>query len=367
MLLDVSHIYKAYPDLPVLYDASLAADAGEIICLLGPSGCGKSTMLRIIAGLEEPDNGAVSFDGRDLAGTPVHVRNFGLMFQDYALFPHLTVAENVAFGLRMRNWGAAETAARAREMLAVVGLSGYEARRVTELSGGEQQRVALARSLAPDPHLLMLDEPLGALDRALREQLMNDLRAILKGVGVTTLYVTHDQEEAFAIADRVLIMQARLERGEGGHVVQDGPPDEVYRHPATAYVARFLGFRNLLEGTVSSVAPGSPPRYVVETAIGQLEVGGAAGEYGVGQQAAVLIRPEAADVMPASAAGTAPNVIPGRLVASSFRGSYYLIQTEHQRGVLLTCEAPVTDSDLPAVGEPLALYLNPGAITLLQP
>lgn len=364
MLLEVSHIFKSYPDLPVLHDVSLEAGPGEILCLLGPSGCGKSTLLRIIAGLETPDSGTVAFAGQDLASVPAHLRNFGLMFQDYALFPHRNVAENVAFGPRMRDWSRAETDARVREMLALVGLSGYETRSVTELSGGEQQRVALARSLAPDPRLLMLDEPLGALDRSLREQLMNDLRDILKGVGVTTLYVTHDQEEAFALADRVLIMQARLDQGEGGRVVQEGPPEAVYRHPATAYVARFLGFRNLFDGAVVEVNPGPPPRYVVDTPLGRLDVYDAVGAYAVGQRAAVLIRPEAADALPAGSAGQ-NNTLAGRLLSSSFRGSYFLVQTEHTGGVL-TCEVPVTEADLPSPGQPLVLHLNPDAITLLE-
>ena len=250
MLLEISHVSKFYPGLPVLHDLSLTADEGEIVCLLGPSGCGKSTLLRIVAGLETPDAGRVSFDGQDLAGVPPHRRHFGLMFQDYALFPHKDVAGNVAFGLRMARLPASEINARVAEMLALVGLSGYEQRRVTELSGGEQQRVALARSLAPGPRLLMFDEPLGALDRALREQLMNDLRAILKQVCVTALYVTHDQEEAFAIGDRVAIMRARPDLGEGGRIEQIGTPQEVYRQPANAYVARFLGFLNLIDGKV---------------------------------------------------------------------------------------------------------------------
>ncbi|MCX6027958.1 MAG: ABC transporter ATP-binding protein [Chloroflexi bacterium] len=385
MLLEVIHIAKSYPDLPVLHDVSLTADEGEIVCLLGPSGCGKSTLLRIVAGLETPDSGQVAFAGTDLAATPAHRRGFGLMFQDYALFPHRDVAANIAFGLRMQGRPPAEIAARVREMLALVNLAGYERRRVVELSGGEQQRVALARSLAPRPRLLMLDEPLGALDRSLREQLMNELRVILKGVGVTALYVTHDQEEAFAVADRVLIMRARLEAGEGGRVEQEGTPQAVYRRPATGYVARFLGFRNLLEGRVSGELggtwgnlggasgslrpptpppPGSPaPLLLVETPLGTLTTSDSAAAFAAGDRVTVLIRPEAADVRPAGMTGT--NVIAGRLVSCSFRGSYTVIRTAHAGGIELTCEAAATDADLPPTGEPLALWLDPAAITLL--
>lgn len=368
MLLDVSHVSKSYPGLPVLKEASFAAHEGEIVCLLGPSGCGKTTLLRIVAGLEAPDAGAVTFAGQDLSGVPVHRRQFGFMFQDYALFPHKDVAANIAFGLRMQGRSPVEIATRVRETLALVALTGYESRRVIELSGGEQQRVALARSLAPRPRLLMLDEPLGALDRALREQLMNDLRAILKRVGLTALYVTHDQEEAFAVADRVLIMRARPEQSEGGWIEQDGTPAAVYRHPATTYVARFLGFRNLLPGTVVALAapegaPAAGPAALVDTPLGRLLAGDLAQPCALGAQVSLLIRPEAADVRPANATG--PNVISGRLVEASFRGSYHLIRVEHPTGIVLTCEASATDTDLPATGDPVALWLDPAAITLL--
>ena len=370
MLLEVSHVSKSYPGLPVLEEASFSVAPGEIVCLLGPSGCGKTTLLRIIAGLEVPDTGQVIFDGRDLADTPVHQRNFGFMFQDYALFPHKDVFANVAFGPRMQGQSPAEIAARVGEVLALVGLSGYDHRRVIELSGGEQQRVALARSLAARPQLLLLDEPLGALDRAMREQLMNDLRAILKRLGLTAVYVTHDQEEAFAIADRVLIMRARPESGEGGWIEQDGLPDQVYRYPATSYVARFLGFRNLLAGVVTAVGErkggGTEERYptlTAETPLGPLTAGDVPRSHAPGDRVTVLVRPEAAVVHPAGATGA--NIVPGRLLEASFRGSYYLIHTEHAHEITLTCEASVTNAGLPAAGQPLALWLDPAAVTLL--
>lgn len=369
MLLSVSHISKSYPGLPVLHDVSFTAGEGEIVCLLGPSGCGKTTVLRIVAGLEAPDTGAVCVAGQDLAGVPAHRRNFGLMFQDFALFPHKDVAANVAFGLRMQGTHSEQVLTRVREMLALVGLAGYERRNVVELSGGEQQRVALARSLAPHPRLLMLDEPLGALDRALREQLMNELRVILKGVGVTALYVTHDQEEAFAIADRILIMRARLEAGEGGRVEQEGPPEEVYRRPATAYVARFLGFRNLLDGIVTYAggetdsAEQQAAPFSADTSIGRLFASDATGQFAVGSAVTVLVRPEAASLRPPDASGA--NVLAGQLVSASFRGSYYLVRTRHSGDVELTCEISATNSETPPAGAAVGLWLDPSAIILL--
>ncbi|MBP2476426.1 thiamine transport system ATP-binding protein [Crossiella equi] len=236
--------------LSVDYDSTRAVDAvdlsiveGEVLALLGPSGCGKSTLLRAVAGLEPPSAGTVSWGGRDLAGTPVHRRGFGLVFQDGQLFPHRDVAGNIAFGLRMHKVPKAEAAIRIDELLELVGLSGYGKRRVTELSGGEQQRVALARALAPRPRLLLLDEPLSALDRALREQLAMDLATLLRKAGATALVVTHDHDEAFTLADRVAVMSA-------GRIRQLGTPEEVWRRPATEEVARFLGCTTVIPARV---------------------------------------------------------------------------------------------------------------------
>jgi ABC-type Fe3+/spermidine/putrescine transport system ATPase subunit len=237
--LTVSNLAKSFGATPVLRDVDLAVESGEIVCLLGPSGCGKTTLLRIVAGLEQADQGQLLLDGADLTRIPVHKRGFGLMFQEFALFPDKSVGENVAFGLHMQGVDRRAVQQRVQESLALVDLAGYESRSVFALSGGERQRVALARSLAPRPRLLMLDEPLGSLDRSLREGLMLELRRILKEVGVTALYVTHDQQEAFALADRVAVMnQGRLE--------QVAPPEQVYARPATLFVARFLGLNNLL-------------------------------------------------------------------------------------------------------------------------
>jgi ABC-type Fe3+/spermidine/putrescine transport system ATPase subunit len=240
-MLEIRHLTKTYEGTPLLRDISLTVEHGEIVCLLGPSGSGKTTLLRIIAGLEHADSGDVSFDSENLRNVPVHQRAFGMMFQDLALFPHKNVFDNIAFGLRMKNMRRDEIRMRVEEALELVGLEGFSSRNVNNLSGGEQQRVALARSLAPRPRLLMFDEPLGALDRILREQLVGDLRAILKRIGMTAVYVTHDQDEAFAIADRVVIIH-------NGHVAQIGTPEEIYRAPASAFVAQFLGLTNLFDG-----------------------------------------------------------------------------------------------------------------------
>lgn len=225
-----------YGDAIVLPNLDLLVERDEILCLLGPSGCGKTTLLRAIAGLEPLTAGEILLDGKTVTGEAVHERDFGLMFQEFALFPHMNVFENVRFGLRMR--GERDTG-RVHEVLELVGLADYARRDVTQLSGGERQRVALARSLAPNPRLLMLDEPLGALDAGLRERLMVDLRRIIKAAGLTAIYVTHDQQEAFAVADRIAVMDA-------GHIVQIDPPEQLYRRPGTTFVARFLGLDNLV-------------------------------------------------------------------------------------------------------------------------
>ena len=242
-MLELRHIFKNYEGNPLLTDISFNLDSGETICLLGASGSGKSTLLRIIAGLEDSNSGGILFNNIDLVSTPPHLRDFGLVFQDYALFPHLNVNDNVAFGLKMRRMGQSEIAERVANSLELVNLKDFGQRKVTDLSGGEQQRVALARALATRPRLLMFDEPLGALDRSLREDLLNELRTILHRTRIPAIYVTHDQEEAFTIADRVLILH-------DGIIVREGTPDEVWAKPQSAYVAEFLGLGNILDGEV---------------------------------------------------------------------------------------------------------------------
>ena len=239
MALRVAGLTVRYGDVTAVSRVDLDIADGEVVALLGPSGCGKSTLLRAVAGLEPPSGGAVSWDGADLAGTPVHRRGFGLVFQDGQLFPHRDVAGNVAFGMRMAGAEREARDKRVDELLELVGLAGYRRRRVTELSGGEQQRVALARALAPRPKLLLLDEPLSALDRALREQLAVDLARLLREAGATALVVTHDHDEAFTLADRVAVMRA-------GRITQVGAPTEVWRRPADVDTARFLGCGRVL-------------------------------------------------------------------------------------------------------------------------
>lgn len=351
-LLSVSSVSKSFAATQVLHDVSFHVKEGEIVCLLGPSGCGKTTLLRIIAGLETAGSGHVRFDGRPLDDVPVHHRGFGLMFQDYALFPHKDVAANIAFGLRVQAMPRQQVEDRLAEMLALVGLAGYERRRVYDLSGGEQQRVALARSLAPGPRLLMLDEPLGSLDRALREELMNELRAILKRVGVTAIYVTHDQQEAFAVADRVIIM-------DRGRIVQQGTPQAVYRCPASPWVARFLGLVNLIPAHVAGL---DPPK--VDTPLGQFPLQRAE-TLAIGQKVTVLIRPEAARLA-ADCPDEDPLLVEGTVRQCSFRGGQTRLWVQHPAGLELAFELISGTAHLPRPGEPVALALRPEAITLLK-
>jgi len=244
MSLRIDGVGVRYGAVEAVSEVDLTVADGEVVALLGPSGCGKSTLLRAVAGLERPSAGVVAWDDEDLAGVPVHRRGFGLVFQDGQLFPHRDVAGNVAFGMRMHGVEAEARHKRVAELLELVGLGGYQKRRVTELSGGEQQRVALARALAPRPRLLLLDEPLSALDRALREQLAVDLARLLREAGATALVVTHDHDEAFTLADRVAVMRA-------GRIRQVGPPTEVWRSPVDVETARFLGCGKILPADVA--------------------------------------------------------------------------------------------------------------------
>jgi putative spermidine/putrescine transport system ATP-binding protein len=239
----LENLKRTYGPVVALNDLSLTIAPGELVALLGPSGCGKTTALRLLAGLEEADGGRVVVDGKDVTGLPTNRRNVGMVFQAYSLFPHMVAWENVAFGLQMRKVGTEERKKRALETLELVGLEKYAYRYASQLSGGQQQRVALARALAIRPQVLLLDEPLSALDAKVRARLRDEIRRIQLDVGITTLFVTHDQEEALAIADRVGVMQA-------GHLEQLGPPVTVYTRPATPFVAEFVGLTNRIPGDV---------------------------------------------------------------------------------------------------------------------
>ena len=242
-MLELRNVVRSYEGRSLLTDISFTVSQGETVCLLGASGSGKSTILRMIAGLDFPERGAILLNYLDLAQTPPHLRDFGLVFQDYGLFPHLNVFDNIAFGLRMRNTTAEKISLRVAALLEQVNLAGFDSRKVTDLSGGEQQRVALARALAPSPRLLMFDEPLGALDRSLKEDLLNEIRSILHKTNIPAIYVTHDQEEAFAIADRILVLH-------DGIIIRDAAPDEIWREPQFATVAKLLGIGNIIKAEV---------------------------------------------------------------------------------------------------------------------
>ncbi len=281
-MLSVSNIYKMYEGKPLLKGISFNVADGETVCLLGRSGSGKSTLLRIIAGIEQPDEGQILWDGENLANIPIHKRNFGLMFQDFALFPHMSVYNNVAFGLNISGLPDDIIRETVGRELDKVQMAEFSNRHVTDLSGGEQQRVALARALAPKPRLLMLDEPLGALDKTLKAQLLHDIRTLLKETEIPAIYVTHDQEEAFSIADRLLLLR-------DGKIVQSGFPREVYQNPKDVWVAKFLGLNNMIKGNVVSRDP-----FVVNTILGLLLVENSINsQLHSGELVDILIRPDA--------------------------------------------------------------------------
>ena len=334
-LLRLDSVVKSFGDNLVLDGIDLEVTTGEVLVVIGPSGSGKSTLLRATAGLERPTAGRVRWDGEDLGAVPPHRRQFGLMFQDHALFPHRDVLGNVAFGLRMQRMSGAAVDAGARAALDRVGLAGFEHRRVRELSGGEQQRVALARALAPDPRLLMLDEPLGSLDRELRERLAAELRALFVELGVTALFVTHDQDEAFALADRVVIMRS-------GSIEQVGPPQDVWRQPATEFTARFLGFANVFDATIGPAG--------VHCAWGALpgRVGSRSGSV------RVAARPDALRLDP-------DGPVRGRVIGITFRRDHFLVRVETRIGVLeVAADVP------PDVDEAVGLSLDPSALVVLS-
>ena len=311
-MLEVQNLTKDYENKPLLKGVSFEVGKGELVCLLGASGSGKSTILRIIAGLEEPESGAVLWQGQDLRDVPTHKRGFGLMFQEYALFPHKTVAQNIAFGLQMQGMQEEEISRRVQAGLESIRMQSFADRPITELSGGEQQRVALARALAPSPNLLMLDEPLGALDHTLRTQLIQELRAILHQSQIPVIYVTHDREEAFGLADRLVILH-------DGIILQQGSPQELFERPATPWVAEFLGLGNLVRGVVTQVEP-----LKIKTAFGELTVDTQSHQFNSGQECQILLRPEDAEI--GQLASSQVNSFDCVVRDSLFMGEYYQLE-----------------------------------------
>jgi len=319
-------LVKRFDEAVAIDEVDLSITQGEVFALLGSSGCGKSTLLRMLAGFEIPTSGRILLSGKDVAKLAAHERPFNMMFQSYALFPHLDIWENIAFGLKREGLPKAEVQQRVGEMLDLVQLGTYAKRKPHQLSGGQQQRVALARSLAKKPKVLLLDEPLGALDKKLREQTQFELVNIIEQVGVTCVMVTHDQEEAMTMAGRIAVMSK-------GRVLQVGSPEEVYEHPANRFVADFIGNVNLLDGVVSL---DQADRCAVRTGIGEVQVGhGISGT--LGMPAAIAVRPEKIEISRARPE-QAYNVFTGRVKEIAYFGSYntYIVQAGNGAIVKIT-------------------------------
>jgi putative spermidine/putrescine transport system ATP-binding protein len=337
----LEHLTKRYGDHTVVDDVSLDVDKGEFVSLLGPSGCGKTTTLQMIAGFVEPTAGAVTLEGRDLLRVPAAKRGLGVVFQNYALFPHMTVVQNVAFGLEMREVAKTERAQRVADVLALVGLTGFAERHPAQLSGGQQQRVALARSLVIRPELLLLDEPLSNLDAKLREDMQIELRRIQRTVGITTLMVTHDQAEALALSDRVVVMHA-------GRIEQEDSPLAAYEHPRTGFVCDFLGKANLF--TVERVDEHA-------LTIGTLELplpAGGPARLRAGDR--ILVRPEKI-----AFGAPGPNALAARVAGRVFQGNHWLYQLKTPLGDALVIRQN-DGGECPAEGEEVHLVWRADAM-----
>jgi putative spermidine/putrescine transport system ATP-binding protein len=358
-IVDLTKQYAAGLE-PAVDRLNMEIEPGHLVALLGPSGCGKTTTLRMVAGLMEPTSGAIIVDGQDITSTPVHKRGMGMVFQSYALFPHMNVLDNVAFGLKMRKVGRDEQRKRALDALAMVKLEHLAKRRVKELSDGQQQRIALARALVVEPTLLLLDEPLSNLDAKLRESMRSEIRSIQQRSGATTLFVTHDQDEALDMADKIAVMN-------GGLIEQFGAPSDIYRRPRTRFVADFIGRANLFEVDVESAlgaaADGEVWYRITAAALG---AAGAVGEPGLeGKRTTVVLRPHNVTVT-AAADADGVNGLAGNVASMSYTGDSVGYRVATAGGEFLA-EIAASASRLPRVGdlvvvswEPADAYLLPG-------
>jgi putative spermidine/putrescine transport system ATP-binding protein len=341
----LENLRRRYGGVTALDGLNLTMAPGELVALLGPSGCGKTTALRLVAGLEQADSGRVVVAGEDVTGQPTNKRDVGMVFQAYSLFPHMTAWQNVAFGLQMRKVDTARRRKRAGEMLELVGLSGFANRFAHQLSGGQQQRVALARALAIEPKVLLLDEPLSALDAKVRARLRDEIRRVQLEVGITTLFVTHDQEEALAIADRVGVMHS-------GRLEQLGPPTTIYSRPATPFVAEFVGLTNRLPGVVRG---------------GEVEVRGArlplVQPDAADGPAIALVRPEA--VTFASDGETAAGPLVGTVIATAFLGATSRV-TVDLGDITILAQLPTSDAATHPAGARVRLALRPDPVLIAR-
>lgn len=352
------NVSKRFGSTAAVDAMSFTVVPGETLSLLGPSGCGKTTTLRLVAGFEQPDAGSIEIASQPMAGKRPYERNVGLLFQHYALFPHMTVAENIGYGLKHRRWPKAEVGGRIAEMLRLVRLEGFDARKPGQLSGGQQQRVALARVLATKPKLVLLDEPLSALDAKLREELGLELKQILSTVGSTTIVVTHDQDEAMSLADRIIVMNR-------GRIEQLGTPGEIYAQPQTAFVASFIGRTNWFSGSGGTPAVNSICRLITNNGTA-LKVKSAdippAGDW------RVCVRPERIAIMPAQAAPADPdaNSLVGEVVSVVNMGAqlHYVCRAAEGR---ITIVQPNTGGPRFKTGEAVSLHFGAGDCVLLAP
>ena len=354
--LHIERLTKRFDEVAAVDDVSIGIAKGEIFALLGSSGCGKSTLLRMLAGFETPTTGAIRLDGADITRLRPYERPINMMFQSYALFPHLNVRDNIAFGLRRHGRPKDQVEHQVERMLGLVQLKPYALRKPHQLSGGQQQRVALARSLALEPRLLLLDEPLGALDRKLRAQTQFELQAIIRSVGVTCVLVTHDQEEAMTLADRMAIMSA-------GRFVQVGQPRDIYEAPANRFVADFIGTVNLFDGVL---VEDMPDRCVIECAAGRFHV-----DHGIsgftGQRFAVALRPEKIGLSAQPGQADEPNCLAGRVVSGAYFGASSLYRVALGDGSQLQVSVPNADrhGDAIAVGTTVYARFAGNAVVVL--
>ncbi len=354
-LLSLKNLSKRFDKTPAVSDVSLDVERGEFFGLLGPSGCGKTTTLRMIAGLEQPDSGAISFQETMITNLPAEKRGFGMVFQNYALFPHLNVLENVAFGLRARHKLKDEVIERVKSALELVQLPGYEKRRVDELSGGQQQRVAIARAIAIEPALLLFDEPLSNLDVTLREETRSELRELVNRLGLTAVYVTHDQEEAFALCDRISVMV-------GGRILQTGRPRDLYEHPAQLSVGKFLGRNNLIRAMRLSSSKSEVGEFKTLEGGHVIRIPAADKNLVPLNQPCILaIRPE--HVLVANSDGEPENRLPAIVREINFAGATSSIKLDANG---LTLEALTLEADGLSVGDAVIVALPAERIALLK-